>query len=146
MQQRDADAVIRGELLKRLRSADLPAPVAPRPPASGGQAVLPLPNGPNIRLVWTAGWRQAHRFDFSTPGAPILYLDVATPVSSVGALRPSLEALIPAFAAELRAHYCPSDDRPSTPLQRPWWRGTSALLCSLASRWKSLRAAGQLRR
>jgi hypothetical protein len=104
MKKRDATDVIREALMKRLRFDDSTVRVVTRQPAVGGEATLRLPNGTAIRLVWTATGRLAHRFDFTSPSEPILYMEVPAAVASLAELQPQFEALTPALAAELRAH------------------------------------------
>jgi hypothetical protein len=104
MKKRDATDVIREALMKRLRFDDSTVRVVTRQPAVGGEAILRLPNGTAIRLVWTATGRLAHRFDFTSPSEPILYVEVPAAVASLAELQPQFEALTPALAAELRAH------------------------------------------
>jgi len=103
MKKRDANDVIREALMKRLRFDEFPVRVLTRQSVIGGEAVLRLPNGTAIRLVWSATGRLAHRFDFTSPSEPILYVEVPA-VASLAELQPHFEALTPALAAELRAH------------------------------------------
>ena len=99
MKKRDADSVIRGALLKRLRFDDHTVHVVTRP-AVRGVEIFRLPNGIRIVLVWAVTGRLAHRFNFNLLSEPILYMEV----TSLAELKPHFEALVPAFAAELSAH------------------------------------------
>src|SRR5499425_1806238 len=103
MKERDALNVIREALMKRLRFEDSTVHVVTRP-AVGGEVILRLPNGIAIRLVWAATGRLAHRFNFTSRSAPILFMEVPATVTSLAELQPHFEALVPAFAAELGSH------------------------------------------
>jgi len=104
MKKRDADYVIREALMKRLRFDNSTVRVVTRQLSIGGESTLRLPNRPAIRLVWAVTGRLAHRFDFTSPTEPILYLEVPAAVASLAVLQPHFEALAPALAAELRTH------------------------------------------
>ena len=108
MKKRDADAVMRNALIKRLQFDDSTAHVVTRQRAVGGETTWRLSNGTAIRVIWTATGSLAHRFDFTSPSKPILYLEIPATKASWAKLQPHFEALTPALAAELRAHGHPT--------------------------------------
>ena len=68
-----------------------------------GDAALRAPDGTHIGLAWSATGKLAQYFDFKSPSAPMLYVDVPAPVASWSGLRSYLEALAPALDADLLA-------------------------------------------
>ncbi len=122
MKKRDANNVIREALMKRLSFDDSTAHVVTgqstkrfrfdsttvhlvtRRAVEDGELIVRLSDGVAIRLVWTTTGRLAHRFDFTSPNEPIMYVELPAAAASMAELQSHFETLTPALTAELRAH------------------------------------------
>jgi hypothetical protein len=73
-------------------------------PTDGGDADLRAPDGTHIGLVWTAAEQSGYHFDFTPSFGPMLYVDVAQPVTTWHELRLQIEPLVAAIEAEYLQH------------------------------------------